>query len=114
MVPNHTDSRIPTVLLDDTATTVIPATERSAPCTVRSARDLLDSAKTDEETAHATAILRQAEEFWRNGEPVYKEVSEAPFRGLKDQAKPSRGGQTRALKSCLSKRSQKGSTTQGR
>jgi hypothetical protein len=111
--PRSYDSRVPTVLLDDTATTVIPAAERSAPCSVRSARDLVDSAKTDEEIAHATAILRQGEELWRNGEPVYRQVSEAPSPGLKIQAETSAGGQNTAPKRCLSQRTRKSNTTAG-
>jgi hypothetical protein len=74
----------------------------------------VDSAKTDEESAHATAILRQAEEHWRNGDPpVYNEVSVAPSRGLNIQVGTSVGGQTTALKSCLKLSSQQNSTRSG-
>jgi hypothetical protein len=105
-----------------TATTVIPATRRSAPLSVRSAQEYMDSAQNPEEAAHGAAVVRQAMEAMENPDlSAFSNVSQAALRGLSVQRSPSdegsiranstKGGKTTALKSCL--KSRPDSTTSG-
>jgi len=113
---------LPTEKLDSTATTVIPATRRSATFSVRSAQDYVDSAQSPEEAAHAAALLRQATEIMESA--TLSEVSEATLLRLSIQRSPSDQGngqtdlsieeKSTGLKSCLRDLSRKHSTTSGR